>query len=139
MLIDTNIIVYAHNKESQYFLESTKFLERLLVKRKVFFAIQNLLESYSVFTKILKKTLTQSQTLEIVKYYFSHPNSQIIYPTEKTAKILFELLKKYKVEGEKIYDLNLVALMIENNIKTIYTKNIKDFRGIKEIKSIDPL
>jgi predicted nucleic acid-binding protein len=136
ILVDSNIIIYTHNKDSPFYKKARNFLDSLLRRKKVYFAFQNLLESYSILTSI--RILEKNKALEIIKFYFYHPNSIILYPTNKTAAILFQLLNKYQIMGERTYDFHLIALMIENHLETIYSKNTKDFQKIKEIKVIDP-
>lgn len=139
ILIDSNILIYSHNKTSVFYYKAQKFLDKIFKKEKVFLAFQNLLESYVIFTSGVIKPITANQALKIIEFYFYHQLITIIYPTTQTAKIILNLLKKYSIKGVKTHDLTLVALMIENQIGTIFTKNVKDFKTIKGIKVIDPL
>jgi len=47
-----------------------------------------------------------------------------------------ELIKKYNVRGKRIHDANIVATMLCNEIKIIFTKNLVDFKVFKEIQII---
>ncbi|MDP4011329.1 MAG: hypothetical protein Q8P72_03830, partial [Candidatus Roizmanbacteria bacterium] len=66
--------------------------------------------------------------------YYDSMNIQLLTPTTKTSKILEKLTKSYNIKGVRIFDAQLVALMIENDIQRIYTANTKDFLCYKEIQ-----
>lgn len=135
VLIDINLLIYVHNKDSVFNQSARKFIKRVLQEKKVFVAQQNLLELYAFFSKYI----SVKDALEVVRFYFLHPQITILYSTQKTEEILIKLLKKYAVTGVKIFDFHLIALAIEKNIPKIYTKNISDFKKIKEVEAEDPL
>lgn len=139
-LIDSNILVYAFNKQSPYHLKAKRFLQTKLKEESIFLALQNLAEMFATLTKGVENPIPQPQALQIVEYFMYHSPALIIAPTGQIAHILIKSLRRYPyITGQKIFDLQLAVLMVENNIRIIYTKNAKDFSRIKEIKAIDPL
>lgn len=52
---------------------------------------------------------------------------------------LEKLLMEHKPKGQKAWDYQIVSTMLDNQVETIYTCNIKDFEEIKEIRAINPL
>ena len=50
-----------------------------------------------------------------------------------------ELIKKYNITRQNIFDFVLVGIMIDHNIDKIFTVNDKDFSMIEEIKVVNPL
>lgn len=54
----------------------------------------------------------------------------------KTIKNAFELCERYNILTN---DAGIVASMLENNVDTIYTDNVRDFRKIDKIRVINPV
>ncbi len=100
-------------------------------------ADKSLCEMYSVLTKTYK--ITSEQAGQLFDYYLFSVDFEIISSSPETPFVISKLLKKTEVKGRYIFDIWLIALMLENNIETIYTKNIKDFIDFSEIKVVDPL
>lgn len=51
---------------------------------------------------------------------------------------IISLLKKYDIKKQEIFDTQLVATMLSNGVRRIYTFNKEDFKKYKEIKVITP-
>jgi len=131
-LIDTNILVYAHDTSSSFYLRSREFLEEKLVEESaVYFSIQNYLEAFRIWTQKLKQPLPIDKAWDILRFY--RQNAKLLMPSSSTLSIVSDITRKYKRRGVQVFDAQLVALMIENNIKTIYTANVKDFEMYREI------
>jgi len=75
--------------------------------------------------------------LRSVKYTHSE-NFLKIYPGSKILEGILDLLKKYKVTKQEIFDLQLVATMLSNNVTRLYTYNKDDFIKFKEIEVLSP-
>ena len=63
---------------------------------------------------------------------------RIISPGFQTHRIALELIKKHQLSSDKIFDAYLVATILSNDITTIATDNVKDFRRITEITILNP-
>lgn len=139
VLIDTNILIYATDEKSQ-FHEAAKELIQKVNKREIQGCLgdKTLQEYYSVLTS-KAVGLSKKSALNFFNYYLFNDSFFLLSSTPETIFTLQKLLEKYEVKSGRIYDMYLVALMIENNISTVYTKNIKDFSGIEEISVVDPL
>jgi predicted nucleic acid-binding protein len=57
---------------------------------------------------------------------------QIADETEAVTAQLLELLKAHPTQGKLIHDANIVATMQVNQIETLLTLNIADFRRFKD-------
>jgi predicted nucleic acid-binding protein len=51
---------------------------------------------------------------------------------------MLNLLDSRSVRSGKIIDISLVATMLDNGVRRIYTENIDDFKGIDGIDAINP-
>ena len=140
VLFDTNILVYARDLESPNF-QKAKELQHA-VNEGVLNAVitpQNLLEFYSVITNQAKSKKADSPKeaiVEIKKYLISP--FEVIVPLGNELEIVLRLIKDRNFRGRKIFDVYLVATMLSNGIKTIYTANERDFEMFGEIKVVNP-
>lgn len=135
MLIDSNILIYAINADSPKHERSKKFLKDYLHNLQV--AHQNILETLRVVTHItFSHSLNLKEGLESILSLTQ--SFQIIVPNDKTYYISLELIKKYKLVGNRIFDAYLTATALTSNIYEIATDNERDFKKIKEIKVINP-
>lgn len=139
-LIDTYILVYAYNKDSELHTKSLSILQDALDgKITAYLADKNLYEFYAIITDIkrVEKPVTTEDAIKVIELLMNS-KIEILYTTFKTLTILTEILRKFKIIEQKIFDYVLVALVIENNINTILTRNEKDFENIKEINVLNP-
>lgn len=134
-LLDSNIIIYSIVKDSPKKDLSQKFIKENQIILSI--SHQVILESLRVLTHpkfknpmdykgALKSVWTIVDALSIVS-----PNPETIYITR-------ELIAKYRMESNRIFDAYLVATAISNGIKIIATDNTKHFKIFDEIKVLNP-
>jgi predicted nucleic acid-binding protein len=135
ILLDTNVIVYSLNKKSPKNCSAKSFIrenaENLVI------AHQNINETLRVIThpkypKPMDINHALKATVAIAE------GISIIFPKENTVFITLELLEKYQIKSNHIFDAYLAATMLSNGIEEIATDNEKDFSILKEIKVINP-
>lgn len=140
-LLDTNILVYAADTSSLFHEDSLLLREKGL-KGELSFCIcpQTLTEFFAIVTdsKRVSKPRTQKEALEEIEKYLSSKTILKIYPGPEVIETMINLLKKYKVTKQKIFDLQLVATMLSNNVTQIYTYNKGDFSKFEEITVLSP-
>jgi predicted nucleic acid-binding protein len=140
VLFDTNILVYARDIESPNY-KKAKELQDSVNNGNLIAAItpQNLLEFYSVITNQAKnkKADSSKEAIAEIKKYLLSP-FELIVPTGKELGIIAKLLKGRDLIGRRIFDVYLVATMLSNGIRTIYTANERDFEMFGEIKAVNP-
>ena len=140
-LIDSNILVFSHNIASP-FQERAKELLFLVLNGEIkgVLSPQNLLEFYSVITnpKRVEKPLLIADVSFLVDEYLTSGDISFIYPKEGTSSRAFSLARKYQIRKADIFDTYLIATMLDNDVKIIYTDNDKHFRIFEEIKVINP-
>lgn len=135
-LFDTNILVYAYNTSSSYYEKARSLYEEV---DNIFIAQQNLLELYSVITdkRRIEFPATHKEALALLHIYHSE-NFTIINPTSQTTEVLLTLLKGTEVNNTEIFDTYLVATMLTNQVRTIYTADEKVFKKFSTIEIINP-
>lgn len=139
VLIDSNVLVYAHNVDASLHKKAVNLVREVLEgKVEGVLAQQNLIEFYSIITdrKRVAKPLSPVKANELVKKYFDSP-LKIIFPNHTSLKETLILCNGKNIRNGEIFDIYLVATMLTNDIKTIVTSNTKDFRSFPKLKVLD--
>lgn len=135
MLLDSNIIIYAINNSSP----KHKLAQDFIVKNKsrLYVAHQNIFESLRVLTHPkYPNPMDIKGATGAVNGICDALN--VVYPQLETHFLALELIKKYQLTSDKIFDAYLVASMLSSGVDEIATDNEKDFRVFKGIKVINP-
>lgn len=141
-LIDTNILVYANNKDSPFHAICKALVGRAVNgKLKAALSVQNLIELYAVITdkRRVEHPLSPVKANELVIFYKNQPYIQIITPNSQTLDTVTRLLAKYHPKSQSIFDCFLAATMIDNEVYKIYTANSDHFKPFSSITTINPL
>ena len=138
VFFDTNILVYLANEDSSFSDRIEKKFREIIKTYgcEIYISRQILREYAVVMTKpgIIENPLTPEEVvLDIEKW---SEIFQVLDETEETTQVLLKLIKTYNIKGKKIHDANIVATMIVNSIKNLFTLNINDFKNFKEIQLI---
>ncbi len=129
ILIDTNIFVYALNADSDHNLKCIKILEK---ESNLFTTHKNISEFFAVCSKL------KIQPKEVWDFYLSlKTNISIIYPDGDSLQYFETLYKKYNPVGNRVFDLEIVSVMLAHEIVNLATVNTKDFIEISEIQLIE--
>lgn len=131
VLVDTNILVYSIDEDSQFYNQSRELI--LNPDIELFTTSKNISEFLSVVTRIPNNSISIEEALKSVDAFTSM--IKLLYPNEESFLEFEELLLKYKPTGIKIHDFEIVSIAIVNDINTIATLNKKDFEIIKEINT----
>lgn len=138
LLIDTNVLVYAHNQDSPFHKQSLSLVKGAIAGEfRGVLAEQNLLEFYSIVTdqRRIAKPLSPLKAREILEDYLKLP-FEIIFPNKETIGKLSVLCAKNKIKNGQVFDAYLAATMLSHQINHIVTANVKDFKSFIEIKAI---
>jgi len=80
--------------------------------------------------------LTPIQALENVGEF-----RRCLTPLDETATVsrrLLALVERYSLQGKRIHDANLVAVMMENGLRQLLTDNTDDFQVFSDITIVSP-
>ena len=140
-LLDTNILVYAADETSPFHRAAVLLRERGL-RGEISLCIcpQVLNEFFAIITdpkRVSSPIIQKEALLEIEKYFYSN-NILKIYPAPQVIEITMDFLKRYEITKQEIFDLQLVATMLSNNVTRLYIYNQEDFLKFKEIEVLTP-
>lgn len=120
LLIDTNILIYAYDRESAFHDSSRTLIEN--PDFNLFVTTKNISEFFAVCSKL---KIPLSSTFNF--YSEIKSNSFVLFPTNNSLIIFEELIQKYMPKRNRVYDVEIVSLMLDNGIYFIATHNKKDF------------
>lgn len=133
--IDTNILIYALDKESDFYQLALFFLNSLQGLGVVCW--QNLTEFYAIVTdsRRIRNNLTPQIAIREIETLINKYSLTVIGPNIKTKEIGFRLLRTKDVSGQLVHDVFLAATLLSNGINTLITENTKDFLHIQSLKT----
>ena len=130
VLVDTNILIYAIDADSQFHHRAVKFLSNPTIR--LFITSKNISEFLVVLTRNKEINISNSEYLELLDDLLI--DIDILYPNPMTIKLFYDLIRKYNPRGLWIHDLEIASISIAHGISKIVTNNIVDFKRIDEIE-----
>jgi toxin-antitoxin system PIN domain toxin len=141
-LLDTNILVYAHDASSQHHTISADLLTAVMAGQfQAVLAEQNLLELYRILTNpvaMKNKPLSAAQAKRLIENTYLNGAFQIVYPTETILRKVLELAVQKNITSARIFDLRLAAIALSTQVDILATFNTKDFTGIEGLTVLRP-
>jgi hypothetical protein len=142
--IDTNILVYAHNLDSEFNEKAAAFLENVMNERdlddnpSVCIPAQVFTEFISVITQQnLESPLSLEDAAAVVQDYVDS-GVMIVAQGDVYVQTFLNILKNLK-SRKKIFDVAIAAVLKDAGIRGIYTVNVDDFKEYDFLEVIDPL
>jgi predicted nucleic acid-binding protein len=126
VVFDTNYFIYASAIVSDFTEKAIEQLQRKDIE--VCITLKNLSEIWAVLTK---QNIPTNEINEMVQNIIN--NTKLLLPDKQTSKLFNDLCLKYKPRGNRVYDIEIVAIALTNNITEIASFNTKDFQEITEI------
>lgn len=140
-LLDANILVYADQAQDDHH-EAAKAIRDLGQRGELSLCVtpQVLNEYFAVITNPRRVTrpLPPAEAMAEVEKYVRSRYIRKLYPGPGVHDRLRELFERRSVTGADIFDLYLIATMLENGVRRIYTFNTDDFTPFSEIEVLAP-
>lgn len=139
--IDTNILVYAHRRDSEWH-EPAAALMKSLAEGRIEWAIPwaCVHEFLAIVThpKIYEPPSTIEQATAQVDAWFGSPSLVLLTETDDHWVTLKELVSKGKVQGPMIHDARIAALCLTNGVAELLTAD-RDFGRFSALAVRNPL
>ena len=142
ILLDTNILVHAYNKSSPHQQEAAKIIKKAMQgETEACLAPQVLYELFAVVTnaKRVEKPMSTSEAADLCIDLWECNEIEKVNPSKVAPIEVFKLAKNLKLGKAKIFDCILAVTAKENDVETIYTENVADFKGYTFVKALNPL
>lgn len=142
--IDTNLLIYAHNRDSQFNAKASAFLEKVLNERNeygnltVCLSSQVLMEFINVITRQnIERPLPIPEAIAVIKDYLD-TGIRIINQQETQIQTFIDLMSSITTR-KKVFDIALVATLKDHGIMGLYTANVADFIEFDFLEIVNPL
>ena len=140
VLVDTNILLRSVQPNHPLCSQATRAVSKLIrQKDAVFFCAQNIAEFWNVATRPADRNglgMSPEEVLQevanIEKSLTLLPDIPAIYGAWK------QIVAAHKVQGVKVYDARLVAIMSVYAVQSLLTFNADDFERFSKIRAIHP-
>ena len=140
-LLDANILVYAVEVDAPQHAASRALIEGARDASTVLYLVSQVLrEFYSVVTNPRRVASPRSpaDALGAVSAVLALPGVHVLSTPARAVAGWMALLERRPVTGRDVFDLQLVATMLANDIRRIYTFNKGDFEIFPELTGTAP-
>ena len=140
--VDTNVLVYAHRRESRHHQAAASIMRGLAEGNDVW-AIPwpCCYEFLSVVTnpRIWKENATSpEQSWRQLSAWISSPSMRLIGETEGFSAILERFVRRPRVRGGVVHDARIAAICVAHGVEVLLTRD-RDFSLFPELKRRDPI
>ena len=141
LAVDTNILVYAHRRETREHVLAQNVLQELAEGSRAW-AIPwpCVYEFFSVATnpRIWKDVAsTPSQAWHQLNAWLSSPTLQLLREPEDFSTLLGDFLTRPRVRGAVVHDARVAALCVAHGVEALLTRD-RDFALFPELKRTNP-
>lgn len=140
LLLDTNVLVYATNEDSPFHARARELVQQALAgDLDASLTPQILAEYYAVITdsRRVDQPLTPEEARGQIEALLDGA-IRLLPLQEDSSRRTAELCERYEIRAQEIYDVQVVAAMLEGGIPLILTANEQDFRRYREIEVRNP-
>jgi len=141
-IIDTNILLYAANRDAEENKAAAAFLRAAVESADQWYLTEGILYEFlrvSTHFRVFDKPLSWKQSLQFLRPFLTSSNFLILGAGDGHWAILERVLASLThPAGNLFFDICTVALMREHGIKRIYTVDT-DFLQFADIEVVNPL
>lgn len=139
--VDSDLLVYAHRRDSPWHHEASRCLRELAEGRAAWSIPWPCVHEFlSIVThpQIYQPPSTLQQALDQVECWFESPTVAMLAETEGYWQELRRLLDRARVAGPKIHDARIAALCRLHGVRALWTAD-RDFNRFTELVTQNPL
>ena len=139
--LDANVLVYAVEARAPQHAVSRALIDAARnPATPLYLTSQVLCEFYSVVTNPRRVTVPRSpaEALEAISELLALPGIRLLPTPALAVAGWMALLQRHPVTGRSVFDLQLVATILANNVQRIYTFNTRDFAVFPELTVTTP-
>jgi len=141
LLLDTNVLVYAHDSSSKKNRKALMLVKGALRgELEAAISYQSIVELYSVLTNPSKldRPYEAREAAWLCSLYADSKNLIKLLPSGRAYVESINLAGNSGLVGTRIFDCLLATTAKENGIKEVCTENVADFNSFDFIKVINP-
>lgn len=142
LAVDTNVLVYAADVDSQFHAPCRGWLERQRARTDAWYTSWAILYEFLRVTthpRVMRRPWKVPAAWEFVAALLASPGLAILRPTERHADVAEQVIAELPhIAGNLLHDAHTAILMREHGISRICTRDT-DFNQFPFVEVIDPL
>lgn len=139
--IDVNVLLYASDEASEYHSRARAFLQQAASGDELVYLFWPTVMSYlrmATHPAIFERPLPPAEAMANVDRLLVLPHVQTTGEQDRFWHSYRRVAEEADVRGNLVPDAHLVALMVESEVRTIWTRD-RDYRRFADIEARDPL
>jgi len=140
ILLDANLLIYAHNGLAQQHQRTKQWLQSVLDSGEpIATSWVTLLAFLRIMTdpRMFADPLATEDACGIAAAWLGNPAISVLHPTERHWPILSRLISEGQCRGPLVMDAHLAALAIEHG--ATFCSTDRDFTRFKGLRLVNPL
>jgi uncharacterized protein len=142
LAIDTNVLVYAADQDSPFYIPCREWLERQRVRPDAWYTTWAILYEFLRVTthpRVMRRPWDAQAAWGFVAALLVSPGLSLLVPTQRHSDIAAQVISELPHrEGNLFHDAHTAILMREHGIRRICTRDT-NFHGFPFLEVIDPL
>ena len=139
--IDTNVLVYAHRRESPHHKRCSAALRELATSGEPWaLPWPCVAEFVCVVTHPghYKPPSTTAEATDQVQAWRDVPTCRLLTETGRTEETFFQLLALPAVVGPRVYDARIAAICLDHGVRELWTAD-RDYSRFPKLRTRNPL
>lgn len=138
--VDTNILLYAHRKESPHYQVAHDLLRQLSEGPQAWAIPWPCIGEFlrvATHHRFYSPPSPPDVALRSLESLFASPSLSLIAETERHEPLFFETIRQYEIRGNLIFDAKIYAICREHGVSELITADA-DFLRFQEIRVTNP-
>jgi uncharacterized protein len=139
--IDTNILVYAHRRDSSFFARASEVIRSLALGRAGWAIPWPCLHEFLAVVTNLRAFSPPSTLVEAtrqVDYWLESPTLSVLGEADEHWDRLKPMIHKGRISGGGIHDARVAAICLSHGVSELWSAD-RDFSRFPELKIRNPL
>lgn len=140
-LVDTNVLVYSLYESAEQHDAASRLLDRAQEGQcALCVSPQVLAELYATITnpRRVSSPYEPAEALDVVERLVAMRGVAVVSMPADLVQRWVALLRHRPVKGRHVFDVQIIATMLANGVKRVYTYNRRDFEPFDEIEVLTP-
>ena len=140
-LVDTNVLVYSLFEDDEHHAAASQLLDKAQNgDLTLCLAPQVLAELYAVITDSRRVTspYEPAEAIKTIELFLAMPGIVLLSVPPNIVTRWIALLQQHPVKRGEVFDLQLIAVMLGNEVQSVYTFNLSDFARFTHICVLTP-
>jgi uncharacterized protein len=141
-LVDTNVLVYAADRDSAFHAPCRQLLETARQSPAAWYLSWNVCYEFlrvTTHARVLRSPWTAAQAWSFLEALLASPSLGLLVPGERHAEVAGAVIRGMPhLAGNLVHDAQTAILMREHGVRRIYTRDT-DFHRFDFLEVVDPV